>query len=120
MECAERTTSVWPSRSVTRAPGLVELGVVVAEVGDVVGGLVRAQRAAVLAQVEGVEVVAALGPPVGVPGLEEVVGEAVEVQHRLGGRCAAAARCTSVATTSPSSSDGSAWSRRGTAHRGRR
>ena len=67
-------------------PGLVDLGVVVAQVGDVVGGLVRTQRAAVLAQVERVEVVAALGPPLGVPGLEEVVGEAVHVQHRLGRR----------------------------------
>ena len=67
-------------------PRRVDLGVVVAQVGDVVGGLVGAQGAAVLAQVERVEVVAALGPPVGVPGLEEVVGEAVQVQHRLGGR----------------------------------
>ena len=63
-------------------PGEVDLGEVLVEVGDVVGGLVLAQRPAVLAQVEGVEGVAAVGPPPGVLGVEEVVGEAVHVQHR--------------------------------------
>ncbi len=66
-------------------PGEVELGEVLAEVADVVGGLVVAQRPAVLAQVDGVERVAALGPPLGVLGVEEVVGEAVHVQHRAAG-----------------------------------
>ena len=45
-----------------------------------------AQGAAVLAQVERVEVVAARHPVVGGRGLEEVVGEAVHVQHRPAAR----------------------------------
>ena len=65
-------------------------GVDVLEVGvhvvDVVGGLVLPQRAAVLPQVEGVEVVAAAGPPLRELCLEEVVGEAVHVEHRPAGR----------------------------------
>jgi hypothetical protein len=66
-------------------PGGVQLLVVRGEVGDVVGGLPRQQRPAVLAQVEGVEVVAALEPPRGVLDLEEVVGEPVHVQHGAAG-----------------------------------
>src|SRR4029079_7165843 len=64
-------------------PGAIELGEVVVQSGDVVRVLVGRDRAAVLPQVEGVEVVAAPGPPLGVRRLEEVVGEAVHVQHRL-------------------------------------
>ena len=62
-------------------PGEVDLGEVLVQVGDVVGRLVLAQRPAVLAEVDGVEGVAAVGPPPGVLGVEEVVGEAVHVQH---------------------------------------
>ena len=86
-------------------PGSVEVGEVLVQVSDVVGGLVRADRPAVLAQVEGVEVVAAVGPPLGVRGLEEVVGEAVHVEHGPAGGLPAR-RTTSVATTGPSSSGG--------------
>ena len=60
--------------------GGVEVGEVGAQVGDVVGRLVRPDRTTVLAQVDRVEVVAALGPPLGVVGLEEVVAEAVHVE----------------------------------------
>ncbi len=73
-------------------PRRVELGEVVAEVGDVVRRLVRTERAAVLPQVEGVEVVAAVGPPLGVAGLEEVVRESVHVQHGPPACCALAVR----------------------------
>ena len=61
-------------------PGQVDLGEVLVEVGDVVGGLVLAQRPAVLAEVDGVERVAAIGPPPGVLAVEEVVGETVHVE----------------------------------------
>jgi len=50
------------------------------------------ERAAALAQVERVEREAALGPELGQLGLEEVVAEAVDVDHR-------AARRALVATT---------------------
>ena len=69
-------------RHLPMAERLVELGVVVREVGDEVRGLVRSQRTTVLAQVEGVEVVAPLHPVVGRRGLEEVVGEPVDVIAR--------------------------------------
>ena len=51
------------------------------EVPAEVGRLVREQAAAVLAQVEGVEVPAAFDEEVGQVGLEEVVGETVQVEH---------------------------------------
>jgi hypothetical protein len=60
----------------------VQLLVVLREVDDVVRGLVGTKRAAVLPQVQGVEVVAPLDPEVRGRGLEEVVAEAVEVEHR--------------------------------------
>jgi hypothetical protein len=68
-----------------QGPGGVELGEVLVQVGDVVGRLVLAEGAAVLAQVDRVEVVPAGVPPRGVLGLEEVVGEPVHVQDRLAG-----------------------------------
>ena len=60
---------------------LVQLDVVLGEVEAEVRRLVRQQRAAVLAEVEGVEVVAEPGPELGQVALEEVVAEAVHVQH---------------------------------------
>ena len=62
--------------------GQVDLGVVLRQVAGEVRGLVLEQRAAVLAQVEGVEVVAARDPELRGGGLEEVVAEPVQVQHR--------------------------------------
>jgi hypothetical protein len=61
---------------------LVDLREVVAEAADEVGRLVGAQRPAVLAQVQGVEVEAPLDVEVGQVLLEEVVDEAMDVQHR--------------------------------------
>jgi hypothetical protein len=58
-----------------------ELFVVEHEVGHVVRGLPWPSRAPAFAQVEGVERVVALGEEVRELGLEEVVGEAVHVQH---------------------------------------
>ena len=68
------------------APGGVDVVEVLADVGDEVGRLPLAQAAPVAPQVDGVEVVAALDPPVGVLLVEEVVVEAVHVEHGLGGR----------------------------------
>jgi len=59
---------------------LVDLGGVLDEVPHEVGGLALAQGASVLAQVEGVEVPAALGEGGGEVGVEEVVDEAVQVE----------------------------------------
>ena len=59
VEWALTTTWSWPSRSVIRYQAESSSGKYSAEVGDVVRGLVGAQRAPVLPQVEGVEVVAA-------------------------------------------------------------
>ena len=70
--------------------GGVQLGEVVAQVAAEVRGLVREQAAAVLAQVERVEVPAALGEEVGHVGLEEVVDEAVHVEHGAAGRAVGA------------------------------
>ena len=78
----------------------VELGVVLREVAAEVRRLVRKQRPAVLAQVERVEVVAERGEELGRRRLEEVVAEAVHVQH--GARARPGRRpgsWTSVATT---------------------
>jgi hypothetical protein len=82
---------------------LVQFRVVVGEVGAEVRRLVRLDAAAVLAQVERVEVDAPRGEEVGQVGLEEVVDEAVDVQH--GAPVGWLARqATSVALTGPSSS----------------
>jgi hypothetical protein len=68
-------------------PGrLVELRVVLGQAAGEVGRLVRQEAAAVLPQVERVEVPAPLGEEVGQVGLEEVVVEAVHVEHRAPGR----------------------------------
>ena len=83
-------------------PRRVELLEVVRDVLDVARGVVLAQGPAVLAQVEGVEVVAAVVPPLGVLGVEEVVAEPVHVQHRPTGRSAPARSRTRFASTAPS------------------
>jgi hypothetical protein len=70
---------------------LVQFRVVLGEVGAEVRRLVRLDAAAVLAQVERVEVDAPRGEEVGQVGLEEVVDEAVDVQHGGAGRLACAA-----------------------------
>ena len=70
------------------APRGVDVVEVLADVGDEVGRLPLAHAAAVAAQVDRVEVVAAGDPPVGVLLVEEVVVEPVDVQHRLAGRLA--------------------------------
>jgi hypothetical protein len=63
-------------------PGrFVQLRVVVGEAAGEVRGLVGEQAAAVLAQVQRVEVPAALDEEVGEMGLEEVVHESVHVEH---------------------------------------
>src|SRR5699024_5121816 len=62
--------------------GAPEVLVVGGQVGHPAGGPARADGAAVVAQVDGVEVVALGRPAPGVLGLEEVVGEPVHVQHR--------------------------------------
>src|SRR5690625_2072088 len=59
-----------------------DLLVVVAQVAHVAGPGPRPDRATARAQVEGVEVEAGRDPTGGVGGVEEVVGEAVEVEHR--------------------------------------
>jgi hypothetical protein len=64
-------------------PGrLVEFRVVIGEAAAEVRRLVLEQAAAVFAQVECVEVPAAVDEEIGQMGLEEVVHEAVDVQHR--------------------------------------
>ena len=68
------------------APGGVDVVEVLTDVGDEVGRLPLAQAPPVAAQVDRVEVVAAVDPPVGVLLVEEVVVEAVHVEHGLGGR----------------------------------
>ena len=65
---------------------LVEFVVVLGEVAAEVRRLVRLQAAAVLAQVQGVEVDAPRHEEVGQVGLEEVVDEAVDVEHGGAGR----------------------------------
>ena len=97
VEWAAIRTSSWPSRRDDPLPGGVEVLEVLRDVGDVRRGLVLAQRAAVLAQVDGVEVVAAVGPPLGELLLEEVVAEPVHVEHRAAAsasRAAGAPGCT--------------------------
>lgn len=71
--------------------GVLELGVVVGEVGDEVRCLAVAPRAAALVKVQRVEGEAAGGKMVGQLGVEEVVGVAVHRQHRLPGRTCLAA-----------------------------
>src|SRR5699024_603028 len=61
--------------------GAPEVFVVGGQVGHPAGGTSRADGAAVVAQVDGVEVVALVRPAPSVLGLEEVVGEPVHVQH---------------------------------------
>ena len=95
------------------------LGVLVEVLGEV-RGLVRAQRPAVLAQVEGVEGVAALGPPVGGAGLEEVVAEPVDVQHRPARRRARRSGRPGSRRPRPRRRGRGRASRGGTARRGRR
>ena len=70
---------------------LVDLVVVLAQVDAVVRRVVRLQAASVFTQVDGVEVEATLGEEVGQMGLEEVVDEAVDVQHGRAGRLVAPA-----------------------------
>ena len=75
----DRSSRVLGRDQVERA---VQLRVVMLEVGGEVRGLAGAPGPAGLAQVEGVESQAAGGAEVGQLGLEEVVGEPVDVEHR--------------------------------------
>ena len=101
-------------------PGGVQVGEVLGQVGHVVGRLVLAQGAAVLAQVDRVEVVAAGVPPLGELGLEEVVGEPVDVEHRLAGRRRPRRGGPAWRRRGPRRPGGSGSSRRCTALPGRR
>ena len=69
------------------------------------------QAAAVLAQIEGVEVVAAVDEEVGEVGLEEIIVVPVEVEDGLRPVGCGARRRTRVAKTGPSSSSGSSMTR---------
>ena len=68
----------------------VQFRVVIGDIGHPVRRLVRAQRTTVLPQVDGVEVLAAGGVEFRQFGVEEVVGEAVHVQHGPRGRAGGA------------------------------
>src|SRR6202007_1598358 len=63
-----------------------DIGVMLAEDLAEIGVLVRTYRAAVLAQVEGVERVTFGGETLGHVALEEIIAEAVDVEHRAARR----------------------------------
>ncbi len=61
-----------------------ELLVVAGEIRGEVGGVVRLPRPSAFAQVDRIERIAAVGEEIGQRLMEEVVGEAVDIEHRAG------------------------------------